>query len=123
MSRLLLVDDHEANRSVLRRRLERRGYEVAEAADGAEAIAAFKARRPDLILMDLSMPTINGFEALVRIQAMDLGHHTPAIALTAHAVDSIRQKCADSGFDGFQTKPVDFDALVKNIENLVGAAQ
>ena len=120
---ILLVEDHEANRSVLKRRLERRGYAVAEAADGAEAIAKFCAAPPDLVIMDLSMPNMSGLEALQHIRASGKGVDVPVIALTAHAMDEMREKCLASGFADFLTKPLNFDALLDCIVSLKGAAR
>ncbi len=116
---ILLVEDHEANRTVLRRRLERRGYAVAEAADGAEAVHKYASDRHGLVLMDLSMPGMSGFDALAAIRKDDAKDTVPVIALTAHAMDDMREKCAARGFDGFLAKPIDFDVLVSEIGRLV----
>lgn len=118
---ILLVEDHDANRTVLKRRLERRGFVVHEAADGAEAIDVFARTSAGLILMDLSMPNVSGIEALERIRETKAGESVPVVALTAHAMDSIREKCAESGFNAFLTKPVDFDALMETISALTPA--
>lgn len=119
---ILLAEDHEANRKVLCRRLARRGFEVIEAADGVEAVAAFQQRRPDLVLMDLSMPNMSGTEALQQIRVMAGGTSVPVVALTAHAMDEMRSECSAAGFDDFATKPIEFDDLVLIIQRLAPVA-
>lgn len=120
--RILLAEDHEANRSVLCRRLARRGFEVMEAVDGVEAVAAFQQQRPDLVLMDLSMPNMSGTEALKQIRALPGGTSVPVLALTAHAMDEMRSECRAAGFDDFATKPIEFDNLVQMIQRHIQAA-
>jgi CheY-like chemotaxis protein len=115
---ILLVDDHTTNRNVLRRRLERRGYAVAEAFDGADAVGQYQASKPQLVIMDLSMPGMSGFDALDAIRKGDPDGHIPVIALTAHVTESMRQKCKIHEFDGFLTKPIDFEGLVSKIASM-----
>lgn len=115
---ILLVEDNDANRMVLRRRLERRGYSVDDAADGRQAIDKFEASRPDIVLMDLSMPNMSGFEAFERMRALQGDREVPVIAVTAHAMDTIRTRCEESGFAAFVAKPLDFEALVSCIGSL-----
>lgn len=119
--KILLVEDHDANRAILKRRLERRGFLVAEAADGAQGIDQFKLLHPDLVLMDISMPNVSGIEALEQMRAPGWGR-TPTIALTAHAMEAMRLKCEEMGFDGFVSKPVDFEDLLALIDKLTTKA-
>jgi two-component system, cell cycle response regulator DivK len=123
MKTVLLVEDHDANRAVLKRRLERRGYAVTEAADGAQAVQKYAALRPNCIVMDLSMPVMSGLDALTAIRASNEGKAVPCVALTAHAMDAMRDKCLATGFSAFLTKPVNFDALVESIEHLTKSVQ
>lgn len=118
MAKILLVEDNEMNRDMLTRRLARAGYEIAHAADGEEAIARAAAEAPDLILMDLSLPKIDGWEATRRIRA---GNHSavPVIALTAHAMSGDRERALAAGCDDFDTKPVDMPRLIGKIEALL----
>lgn len=114
--RILIAEDHPDNREMLTRRLERRGYEVHVAENGAEAVEKARSCAPDLILMDISMPVMSGIEAT---RALRLAPDTSAVkivALTAHAMESARQECMDAGCDDFATKPVDFAGLVALIE-------
>lgn len=116
---VLVVDDHTQNRRVLSRRLERRGYEVAQAGDGGEAVEMAKSLLPDCILMDLSMPTVSGFAALEQIRANPQTASIPAIALTAHAMEDVRVRCMESGFEAFRTKPLDFQDLLECMGGLL----
>jgi CheY-like chemotaxis protein len=120
---ILLVDDHEANRAVLRRRLERRGFAVVEASDGDQAVARFCERPPGLVIMDLSMPGVSGFEALERIRGSGKGPRVPVVALTAHALETMKQRCREAGFSGFYAKPIDFETLVANIGSMIADQQ
>src|SRR5690606_11218768 len=104
MPRLLLVEDNEMNRDMLARRLERRGYQVVVAVDGAEAIAKAESESPDLILMDMSLPVIDGWEASRRLKAGPATRRIPLIALTAHAMAGDREKALRAGCDDFDTK-------------------
>jgi CheY-like chemotaxis protein len=118
MPKILLVEDNEMNRDMLTRRLARAGYEIVHAADGEEAIVKAVAEAPDLILMDLSLPKIDGWEATRRIRATD-GAGPPVIALTAHAMAGDRERALAAGCDDFDTKPVDLPRLLGKIEALL----
>ncbi|MBU6374196.1 MAG: response regulator [Alphaproteobacteria bacterium] len=118
---ILLVEDHPDNREMLARRLERKGYTVSFAVDGAEAIDRRFALDPDVILMDISMPVMSGLEATRHIRARETDKRTPIIALTAHAMESARVECIEAGCDAFATKPVDFPALLVLLATYGGA--
>jgi CheY-like chemotaxis protein len=120
MARILLVEDNEMNRDMLSRRLERRGYEVIVAVDGEEGVARAKADAPDVVLMDLSLPGIDGWEATRQLKAADETRSIPVLALTAHAMAGDREKALAAGCDDFDTKPVDLPRLVDKIEGLLG---
>jgi CheY-like chemotaxis protein len=119
MSRILLVEDNELNRDMLSRRLLRKGYEVLIAEDGAAGVAAAAASRPDLILMDMSLPGIDGWEATRRLKAAAETRAIPVIALTAHAMPADRDKALAAGCDDFDTKPVELPRLLEKIESLL----
>jgi len=120
MARILLVEDNEMNRDMLSRRLERRGYEVIVAVDGEEGVARAKADAPDIVLMDLSLPGIDGWEATRQLKAADETRSIPVLALTAHAMAGDREKALEVGCDEFDTKPVDLPRLLDKIEALLG---
>jgi two-component system, cell cycle response regulator DivK len=122
VSTLLIVEDNEMNRDMLSRRLQRRGYQVLLALDGAEGLAAARTQAPDLILMDMSLPVIDGWEATRQLKAEEATRKIPIIALTAHAMSGDRQKAVDSGCDDFDTKPIDLSRLLEKIERLLPAA-
>jgi CheY-like chemotaxis protein len=119
MPRILLVEDNELNRDMLSRRLARRGYEVAVAADGEQGVAMARSATPTLILMDLSLPGLDGWEATRRIKAAPETRSIPVIALTAHAMAGDREKALAAGCDDFDTKPVDLERLLGKIEALL----
>ena len=119
MSKILLVEDNEMNRDMLSRRLERRGYSVAIAFDGRCAISAAEEEAPDLILMDMNLPEIDGWEVTRRLKSQDATRHIPVIALTAHAMVSDRQKALEAGCDEYEAKPVQFQRLVSKIQALL----
>ena len=119
MPKILLVEDNEMNRDMLSRRLEKRGYTVVLAVDGAAGIAQAKAEKPDLILMDMSLPVIDGWEATKQIRADAEIAKTPIIALTAHAMSSDREKCLAAGCDDFDTKPVELPRLLAKFEEML----
>jgi CheY-like chemotaxis protein len=119
MPKILLVEDNELNRDMLSRRLIRRGFEVVMAVDGAQALAAVARERPDLILMDMSLPTMDGWEATRRLKADIELRAIPVIALTAHAMSGDRERALDAGCDEFDTKPIEFDRLVGKMEGLL----
>jgi CheY-like chemotaxis protein len=122
MTRLLLVEDNEMNRDMLSRRLQKRGYEVVLAVDGEEGVAKAQSDAPALILMDMSLPGIDGWEATRRIKADAQTGHIPVIALTAHALTSDRDAALAAGCDDFDTKPVEFTRLLTKIDNLLAKA-
>lgn len=119
---ILLVEDHDDNRAVIKRRLERRGHEVVEADDGASAVEAYAKHKPQLIIMDLSMPNMSGFDALARIRELDEEGCARCIAVTAHSMQSIEERCAQVGFDGFLAKPIDFGLLSDEIDRHLSAS-
>jgi two-component system, cell cycle response regulator DivK len=118
MPTLLLVDDNDLGRDMLARRLTSRGFRVVEAGDGKQAFEQAVAERPAVIIMDMSLPVVDGWEATRRIRADHRTWTTPVIALTAHAMADDRQRCLGAGCDEFQTKPVDFQRLVATIHRL-----
>jgi CheY-like chemotaxis protein len=121
VQKILIVEDNEMNRDMLSRRLARRGYEVVVAVDGAEGLARARAERPALILMDMSLPVIDGWEATRRLKADPETAAIPIIALTAHAMTSDRDKALEAGCDGYETKPVELPRLLEVMEKLLGA--
>ena len=123
MAKILLVEDNELNRDMLRRRLERLGYTVAEAVDGLAGLAAAKASPPDLVLMDLRLPDVDGREVTRRLRAEPATARVPVIALTAHAMEGDREAALEAGCDDYDTKPVDLARLVGKIEELLRAGE
>jgi two-component system, cell cycle response regulator DivK len=119
MPKILLVEDNEMNRDMLSRRLIRRNYEVVVAVDGKEGIEKANSENPDLILMDMSLPEIDGWEATMRLKADDATRSIPVIALTAHAMESDKAKALNAGCDDYDTKPVDLPCLLGKIEALL----
>jgi two-component system cell cycle response regulator DivK len=119
MPKLLLVEDNEMNRDMLSRRLTRRGYEVALALDGEQGVAMAASEAPALILMDMSLPGLDGWEATRRIKGAPETRAIPVIALTAHAMAGDREKALAAGCDDFDTKPVDLERLLSKIETLL----
>lgn len=119
MPKILLVEDNEMNRDMLSRRLEKRGYTVAIAIDGNEGVAKTKSELPDLILMDMSLPVLDGWDATKQVKADPATAKIPVIALTAHAMESDRQKALEAGCDDFDTKPVELPRLLLKIEELL----
>jgi CheY-like chemotaxis protein len=122
MPKILLIEDNEMNRDMLSRRLLRGGYEVIIAEDGARGLAMATSDRPDLILMDMSLPVIDGWEATRRIKAMPELRKIPIIALTAHAMATDRDKALEAGCDDYDTKPIELQRLLGKIETLLAAA-
>jgi len=121
MTTILIVEDNEMNRDMLSRRLERKGYKILIAVDGAEGVDVTRAQMPDLILMDMSLPVVDGWEATRRIKA-DAGlKHIPIIALTAHAMANDREKALDAGCDEYDTKPIELPRLLGKIESLLAS--
>lgn len=119
MSKILLVEDNEMNRDMLSRRLERKGYEVIIALDGIEGIFMAQTKKPDLILMDISLPEIDGWEATRRLKASTKTQSIPIIALTAHAMDRDREKSMEAGCDDYDTKPIELNRLLEKIQILL----
>ena len=120
MPKLLYVEDNEMNRDMLSRRLQRRGFEVLIAEDGEQGVAMAAAERPDLILMDMSLPVLDGWEATRRLKAAPDTQRIPIIGLTAHAMAADRDKCLEAGCDDYDTKPVELTRLLDKIERLLG---
>ena len=124
MAKLLLVEDNEMNRDMLSRRLIRRGYEVAIAVDGDQGLTMAQSEKPDLVLMDMSLPVIDGWEATRRIKSSEETRHLPVIGLTAHAMAGDREKALEAGCDYYDTKPIELERLIGKIEALLpGAAK
>jgi len=120
MSKVLLVEDNEMNRDMLSRRLERKGFSVVFALDGQAAVNLANSERPDLILMDMSLPVMDGWEATRQIKANAKLKAIPIIALTAHAMSGDREKALKVGCEEYDTKPVDFPRLIDKINALLG---
>ena len=120
MCKILLVEDNEMNRDMLMRRLERKDFEVVIAIDGKAGIDMASSSNPDIILMDLSLPVIDGWEATRRIKADPATQSIPVIALTAHAMAGDEQKALEAGCDDYDTKPIELKRLLGKIENLLG---
>lgn len=119
MGKILLIEDNEMNRDMLSRRLMRKGYEVRIAVDGEEGVEMAKSEKPALVLMDISLPGMDGWEATRVLKALPETQDTPIIALTAHAMPGDREKCMQAGCDGYDTKPVNWKRLLETIENLL----
>ena len=119
MSRILLVEDNEMNRDMLSRRLEKRGYQVLIAVDGAQGVSVACSELPDLILMDMSLPVIDGWEATRQLKGRPDTKTIPIIALTAHAMAGDREKALEAGCDDYDTKPIQLPALLDKIEALL----
>lgn len=119
MAKILLVEDNEMNRDMLSRRLIRKGYEVVMATDGQQGVAMAGSEKPDLILMDMSLPVIDGWEATRQVKAADATRSIPVIALTAHAMAGDREKALEAGCDDYDTKPVDINRLLDKISALL----
>ncbi len=119
MAKILKVEDNEMNRDMLSRRLARKGYEVVIGVDGESGVNMAASERPDIILMDISLPVIDGWEATRRIKGASDTNGIPIIALTAHAMSSDREKALEAGCDDFDTKPVELPRLLAKIERLL----
>jgi CheY-like chemotaxis protein len=119
MAKILLVEDNEMNRDMLSRRLLRRGYEVLVAEDGVAGVSMARSETPDLILMDMSLPVLDGWEATRQIKATPETQTIPVIALTAHAMAGDEEKALSAGCDAYETKPVDFSRLLMKMEALL----
>ena len=119
MAKILLIEDNEMNRDMLSRRLERKGHSVSIAIDGAEGLDKARSDTPDLILMDMSLPVIDGWEVTRRLKADEATRRIPVIALTAHAMASDEQKALEAGCDDFDTKPIELPRLLDKIHALL----
>ena len=119
MSSILLVEDNEMNRDMLKRRLERRDFTVLVAEDGLKGVAMTSSEKPDLVLMDMSLPEMDGWTATRELKANDEVKHIPVIALTAHAMSGDREKALEAGCDDYETKPIDFERLLSKINDLL----
>ena len=119
MPKILLVEDNEMNRDMLSRRLERRGYRVAIALDGEQGVSMAGSEAPDLVLMDMSLPVLDGWEAARRLKAIPETRAIPIIALTSHAMVGDREKAIEAGCDDYDTKPVEFQRLLEKIETIL----
>ena len=119
MPKILLVEDNEMNRDMLSRRLQRKGYEVALAVDGLQGVSMAAVGGYDLILMDMSLPELDGWEATRRVREAEGGYRVPIIALTAHAMSGDREKAMAAGCDDYDTKPVDFPQLTAKIDKIL----
>jgi CheY-like chemotaxis protein len=122
MAKILLVEDNEMNRDMLSRRLQRRGHDVLVAADGADGVAKARDEIPALILMDMSLPVLDGWEATRQIKANPATSAIPIIALTAHAMSEDREQALSAGCDDYDTKPVEFPRLIGKIDALLAAS-
>ncbi len=120
MAKILLVEDNEMNRDMLSRRLMRKGYEVAIAVDGEQGVAMARSESPDLILMDMSLPVLDGWEATRQLKAAPETQAIPVIALTAHAMAGDREKAVEAGCDDYDIKPIEMPRLLEKIEALLG---
>ena len=123
MAKILLVEDNDFNRDMLSRRLQRRGYEIVSVADGEQAIRLAPTHMPDLILMDINLPGMDGWEATRRLRANERTASIPIIALTAHAMTGDREKTISAGCDEYETKPVNFEGLLSKMEGLLATRQ
>ncbi|MCL2930640.1 MAG: response regulator [Trichodesmium sp. St16_bin4-tuft] len=120
MVKILLVEDNEMNRDMLSRRLIRKKFEVVIAINGVEGVEMSISEIPDIILMDMSLPELDGWEATKKIKANQQTKDIPVIAITAHAMTGDREKCLQAGCDDYDTKPVEFPRLLDKIKNLIG---
>ncbi len=120
MARILIVEDNEMNRDMLAKRLRRRGHTIEVAEDGARGVAYVGAFTPDLVLMDMNMPVLDGWEATRLLKSKDDTQHVSIVALTAHALPADRDKAMAAGCDAYLTKPVQFDELCQTIDSLLG---
>ena len=123
MTKVLVVEDNEMNRDMLSRRLTRRGFQVIFAVDGQQGVDLARSERPDIILMDMSLPVLDGWEATRRVKSDDATRGVPVIGLTAHAMAGDREKAIEAGCDDYDTKPVEFERLIGKMERLLGAGK
>jgi CheY-like chemotaxis protein len=121
MAKILLVEDNEMNRDMLSRRLTKRGHEVVIAVDGRQGVDMASSEGPQIILLDMSLPVMDGWEAARLLKADETTNGIPIIALTAHAMAGDKEKCLEAGADDYDTKPVDFKRLLGKINDLLGS--
>jgi len=121
MPRILLIEDNEMNRDMLSRRLERKGYETIIAVDGQEGVEKTESEKPDLILMDMSLPVLDGWEATRKLKSNSITRNIPIIGLSAHAMSGDREKAIEAGCDDYDTKPVELPRLLEKIESLLNS--
>jgi CheY-like chemotaxis protein len=119
MTKILLVEDNEMNRDMLSRRLARKGYEVSIAVDGKQGVEMAQQETPDLILMDMSLPVLDGWEATRQLKGADATRAIPVIALTAHAMSGDRERALEAGCDDYDTKPIELTRLLEKIESML----
>ncbi|HKP73214.1 MAG TPA: response regulator [Pyrinomonadaceae bacterium] len=122
MKKILLVEDNDMNRDMLSRRLARKGYEVSMAVDGRQGVEMAQTSAPDLILMDMSLPVLDGWEATRQLKNSDATRHIPVIALTAHAMSGDRERALEAGCDDYDTKPIELPRLLEKIEAMLNRA-
>lgn len=122
MTTILLIEDNDMNRDMLCRRLERRGYSILTALDGGEGLISARDNLPDVILLDMSLPTMDGWEVARQLRQDKSTAGIPVIGLSAHAMESHRQEAMEAGCDDYESKPIDFDRLISKIEELTGTA-
>ena len=123
MTKVLVVEDNEMNRDMLSRRLTRRGFQVILAVDGQQGVDLARSERPDIILMDMSLPVVDGWEATRRVKSDDATRGVPVIGLTAHAMAGDREKAIEAGCDDYDTKPVELERLIGKMERLLGGGK
>jgi CheY-like chemotaxis protein len=123
MAKVLLVEDNEMNRDILFRRLSRRGYVVVFAVNGQQGVEMARSEEPDIILMDMSLPVMDGWEATRRVKSDNATRNVPVIGLTAHAMSGDQEKALAAGCDDYDTKPVELDRLIEKIERLLSQRQ
>ena len=123
MTKVLVVEDNEMNRDMLSRRLTRRGFQVILAVDGQLGVDLARSERPDIILMDMSLPVMDGWEATRRVKSDDATRSVPVIGLTAHAMAGDREKAIEAGCDDYDTKPVELERLIGKMERLLGTGK
>ena len=119
MPKILVVEDNEMNRDMLSRRLERRGYQVLQALDGIEGLRTAQTEKPDLILLDISLPEMDGWEVLHYLKSQPTTRQIPVIALTAHAMADVRERAFREGFNDYHAKPIEFQRLLENVRALL----
>ena len=122
MTKVLIVEDNEMNRDMLSRRLQRKGFDVEIAVDGQEGVDMAASGSPDVVLMDMSLPVIDGWEATRRLKADAATKSIPVIALTAHAMEGDREKALEAGCDDYDTKPINFKRLLEKIDSCTGGS-